>query len=649
MTDIMKKTIYTSLCSILMIVGLTAQEKKTKKASKEFENFAYANAIDSYKDLVNKGYSEEDIYKNLGNANYLNANYEAAAQWFSKLFDLENTEIEADYYYRYAQTLKSLQDYKRSDAWMEKFVLNSDSDARAKTFTNNRNYIEEIEKNSGRYKVKLASFNSENSDFAPSFYKDGLIFSSSRGKSFNKNGIHKWNNQPFLNLYTATKGSGDNFNVNKIEKKINSKAHESSTAITNDGKTIYFTRNNFNNGFGRDSEGVSRLKLFRATIDGEQWKNVEEMTFNSKEYSVAHPTLNKDNTKLFFASDMPGTFGSSDIFYVDLGENGSYSNPINLGADINTEGRETFPFIGADDILYFSSDGRPGLGGLDIFAANLIEETNSIIEIINLGKPINTDEDDFSFIVDKTGKSGYFASNRSNGVGDDDIYSFTIENPLTFGCNRMINGIVKDKETGEILANADVQILSNSGEVVVKTISDANGKFKEVVDCNSQKLTAIGVKADYREDKLSFVADDSEKVVELFLTPSASNTDLGNDLANYLDIPLIYFDFNQSFIRPDAALELQKVISYMEQYPNVEIAIGSHTDSRGSDTYNLSLSDRRAKATRNYIISKGINSSRLTAKGYGETVHVNRCENGVKCSESEHDLNRRSEFIITKR
>ena len=213
----------------------------------------------------------------------------------------------------------------------------------------------------------------------------------------------------------------------------------------------------------------------------------------------------------------------------------------------------------------------------------------------------------------------------------------------------MINGIVKDKETGEILANADVQILSNSGEVVGKTISDANGKFKQVVDCDSQKLTAIGVKADYREDKLSFVADDSEKVVELFLAPNASKTDVGNDLAKYLDIPLIYFDFNQSYIRPDAALELQKVISYMEQYPNVEISVESHTDSRGSDAYNLSLSNRRAKATKNYITSKGINASRLTAKGYGETTHVNRCANGVKCLENEHNLNRRSKLTITKR
>lgn len=645
----MKKTIYTSLCAIVMIVGLTAQEKKVKKATKEFENYAYADAIGSYKNLVEKGYSEEDIYKNLGNANYLNANYEAASEWFAKLFALENTEIEADYYYRYAQTLKSLQRYKESDAWMEKFALNSSSDARAATFTNNRNYLEEIEKNSGKYEVSLASFNSKNSDFAPSFYNDGLIFSSSRGKSFNKNGIHSWNNQPFLNLYTANKGTNESFSVNKLERKLNSKAHESSTVITNDGKTIYFTRNNFNNGFGRDDEGVSRLKLFRATIDGEQWRDVEEMAFNSKEYSVAHPTLNKDNTKLYFASDMPGTFGSSDIFYVDLGEDGSYGAPVNLGADINTEGRETFPFVGADDILYFSSDGRPGLGGLDVFATNILAENNNITEIINLGKPINTDEDDFSFIIDKTGKSGYFASNRPNGVGDDDIYSFTLAEPLTFDCSRMINGIVKDKKTGKILANADVQILSNSGGVLGKTVSDAMGKFNVVLDCESQKLTAIGVKADYKEDKFNFVVDDSEKLVELLLTPNTPEVKVGDDLAKYLDIPIIYFDFNKSYIRPDAAAELQKVINYMNQYPSVEIAIGSHTDSRGSDAYNLSLSDRRAKSTRKYLISKGISASKLTAKGYGETQKVNGCSNGVKCSESEHDLNRRSEFIITKK
>lgn len=637
----MKRIVITIL--ILNVFVALGQDKKINRANKEYEDYAYIDAINSYEDLAKKGLSDQAIYKKLGNASYMNARYEGAAKWYGKLVQLENTDIESEYYYRYALSLKSIGDYTTSDIWMEKYAAKSGLDGRATMFENNRDYLKEIEKNSGKYKVKLANINSEMSDFAPSFYGNDLIFSSAR--KVGENNIHNWNNQPFLNLYSAKKETNESFTIHKMQRKINSKAHESSTAVSKDRTTIYFTRNNYDDGFGRDDLGVSRLKLFRATIDGDDWKDIEEMNFNSKEYSVAHPALNNDNTKLFFASDMPGTLGNSDIFYVDLHDDGSYGTPINLGKEINTEGRETFPFVAEDDILYFSSDARPGLGGLDIFATNILVENNTKTEVINLAKPINTKEDDFSFIVDKTGKKGYFSSNRPNGVGDDDIYSFTITEPLVFDCNNVINGVVKDKKTGDILVNSNVQIQNDSGMVLATTTANEKGEFNIVLDCDDKKITAIGTKTNYQKGTANFRVDETKQLVELLLTP-VLKTEATEDLARHLGLSIIYFDFDNWNIRKDASVELQKILNYMNAHPEVKINISSHTDSRGSTEYNRNLSKNRAQSTRKWLISKGISMNRLTAKGYGESQLENGCANGVKCSNTEHDMNRRSEFKV---
>ena len=462
----------TVLCILVFSIFQLAvsQGAKQYKGDVNYDKFSYLDAIENYEKAVEKGLADETTYKNLANANYLNANYEEAAKWYGELINLEGSSPEPEDYYRYAQCLKSLQQYAESDKWMETFIRISRVDGRAARFTQNRNYLEVIEANSGNFDVSLAEFNSKASDFAPSFGKDGVVFSSARDTGRIVKNIHKWNKSPFLNLYVAKIAEDSTLtDVDKLSRKLNSKAHESSTVFTKDGKTMYFTRNNFDKKFGRDDQGVSRLKIFRAEMVDGDWDNIQELPFNGTNFSTAHPTLNKEEDKLFFASDMPGTFGASDIYYVDIYKDGSYGLPINLGADINTEGRETFPFISENNTLYFASDGHPGLGGLDVFATQINKGTSS--EIRNLARPINTDEDDFAFIIDEEAKEGFFTSNRKDGIGDDDIYQFVMKERLEIECNREISGVVRDKNSMDVLANANVQIFNNLGAVVATAVT----------------------------------------------------------------------------------------------------------------------------------------------------------------------------------
>ncbi len=631
-------------CSLVM-----GQDKKTKKADTNFDNYAYADAIDSYENLVKKGYTSEEIYKNLGNANYLNANYEKAADWYSKLFTLENATIDPEYIYRYAQTLKSLKKYEQSDFWMQKFEKEKTNDLRAQKFNESTDYLLKIKENSGRYTIKNSTLNSTASDFAPSFRGEELIFSTARDTGITTRAIHQWNKKSFLNLYSTTVSNDGTLDTpKKLSKILNNKTHESSTAFTKDGKTIYFTRNNSKNGnFSRDTKGISRLKIYKASLDNDEWADIIELPFNSDEYSVAHPTLSKDEKLLYFASDMPGTLGASDIFVVAINDDGTYGSPKNLGPKINTESRETFPYITQNNILYFASDGHPGLGGLDIFATPINEE---LAPIQNVGMPVNSEKDDFSFIINENTKVGYFASNRSGGIGSDDIYSFRENTPLDFTCHIKVAGIVKDKKTGALLPNANIVILDKQGETIAKTISNSKGEFNTDGYCKNETFKIIASLHDYNDGDTTFTVVDAKNVsdVEILLASNIQEASIGTDLAQSLNLEPIYFDFDKSFIRAHSKVVMEKVVAYMKQYPEAKIDVRSHTDARGNDNYNLALSDKRAKATIKYLISQGIDASRISGKGYGEKQLINNCDNSSNCSQEQHQLNRRSEFIVIK-
>lgn len=502
-----------------------------------------------------------------------------------------------------------------------------------------------------RYSVKLASFNSKVSDFGAAYTPKGdLIFASERDSGTVVNRRHRIDGKlrPYLQLFTISKENPSE--VTKLSSVVNKKYHESTVALTNDGKIMYFTRNNyFNRQFKKDSHDINLLKLFKATkLEDGSWGEIEELPFNDDEYSVAHPALNADNSRLYFASDMPGTIGKSDIWYVKIHKDGSYSDPINMRSVINTAGADTFPFLTKNDDLYFSSDTHSGKGGLDVFVA---KKENNYSKVYNLGAPINTIYDDFSFIFSEQDKTGYLSSNRENGIGDDDIYELKELSPLTINCKGVLSGTTKDSK-GAIVANANVVLIDNAGKEMKTLQSDSNGVFSFNIDCKNQSFSVTGSKPTYEDDSKKVTATVSEKnpTANLVLKIIDTGAAVGVDLAKKLNLKPIYFDLNKANIRPDAALELQKVISYMQQYPKVIIQVRAHTDSRGRDSYNMKLSDRRAKSTAKFIIEVGgVLSGRISGKGFGETKLQNKCTNNVKCSKREHQSNRRSEFIVTEK
>ncbi len=635
------------LGALLTCAQTQSQDKKTVKAQKDFDNRSYAIAIDSYENLVDKGYSEEQIYKNLGDSHYQNANYKDAAGWYEKLVNLDGASFDANYLYRYAQSLKSTKDYKASGEWMQKYRSAKNADIRAQKIAANPDYLEEIEKLSGRYDVNGISVNSSTSDFAPAFKGDELVFSTARDSGIVTRFVHTWNNKPFTNLYVAAdKGDGSFGEPHKLSS-LNKKTHETSAVFTKDGSTVYFTRNNSDNGkFARDDEGISRLKIYRANLKDGEWTNITELPFNGDDYSAAHPALSPDERKLYFASDMAGTRGESDIFVVNLNEDGSISAPENLGNTINTEARETFPFVSASNVLYFASDGHPGLGGLDIFATSIEDMDN--LYIVNAGKPVNTEQDDFAFIINEETSKGFFSSNRDGGQGGDDIYSFIENEPIDVICNTTITGIVKDKKDGSPLANALVTLVNSSGDTLAETTSSGDGSFTLEGDCRDGDYKLKGISKGYNAAETNFsVANAADSNgLEILLVKEIPEAPIGTDLAKFLNIEPVYFDYDKWFIREDAKVSLEKILAYIKEYPDTKIQIGSHTDARASKGYNLRLSDKRANATMEYLIDNGVPQDHLKALGFGETMITNECIDNVKCPEHKHQKNRRSEFII---
>ncbi len=491
-----------------------------------------------------------------------------------------------------------------------------------------------------KYAIELASFNTKVSDFGASFYEDGIVFSSNRDSSIVINRRHfvKGKKRPFYQLFTYDTKRGI---TKKMKRVVNKKYHESTVAVTADGNTMYFTRNNYFHGkFKTDNEGLNRLKIFKVIKVNGAWTDIEELPFNSDLFSTAHPTLNAAQTKLYFASDRDGTYGLSDIYYVDINPDASYGTPVNLGSTINTEGNDTFPFISRNGDLYFSSDGHSGHGGLDIFVSKAATNYSTVL---NLGEVINGVSDDFNFIFKEALNTGYFTSNRKNGVGDDDIYKFVVEKEVEKKCTQFVTGNIVDNKTNKPILGALITLRTADGTRVDQQKNTANNEYKFTIDCEKDYIV-FAEKESYSPSFESFAKKDTKGIiVNLNLSKLEFIQEEGRILIN---INPIYFDFDKDNIRPDAAIELQKVIAVMNKYPNLIIESGSHTDARGNDYYNIELSSRRANSTVSYIVKKGIDANRISGKGYGERMLTNNCRNNVTCSKGEHQKNRRTEFVI---
>jgi len=531
----------------------------------------------------------------------------------------------------------------------------------------------------GKYSIKNLEINTPQADFGTAFYGENRIVFASPRKGFSVvRDVWEENGERFLDLYEGViNDGGDITEKMKLKGEVNSRYHEAEVIFSKDGKTVYFTRNNYyNKRLGVSSKETTNLAMFKAVVnDKDEWINIIPMPFNNVEYSVGHPALSEDEKTLYFTSDMPGALGDTDIFKVEVNQSG-FGNPVNLGPKINSTAKDWFPFIDGD-VLYFSSDRWGGKGGTDVYATRLEGFTP---EPISLNAPINGSGDDYAFIINSETRKGYFSSNRADGKGGDDIYSFIEEEPVSFKCLQAVNGEVRDRNSGALLPGTEV-VLSDKDDNVIETIivkEDATFSFE--INCETEyKLE--GKKVDYTAQSKAFTtSNEADKELQMTIHLGKGDIDFIADANNgnqtqdqqedvkpeglpdvlpdeivklrastyAVNIDPIYFDFNSSYLTKRAKDELEKVVRLMNQYPKMIIESASHTDSQGPDGINLWLSDKRAKRTVDYIISRGIDSSRITGKGYGATQLINQCVKGVQCTDAQHEKNRRSEFVIIR-
>ncbi|MCX7551042.1 OmpA family protein [Xanthomarina sp. F2636L] len=613
---------------LMSSLSLTAQNKDTQNADKHFNKFEFVEAITAYNKLVEDGKGDAYVYGQLAEANYNIFSTAEAERWYAKA--LEANQDNPEMIFKYSQMLKANGKYDESNKWMKKFADVKPKDERAIAFKANPDYIPGILQGEKLYDIKSLEFNSEFTDFGGTVKDGNLYFSSARNKSRRDYG---WNEEPFLDIYRVAVG-GDAAGIEaEAVNGVNTRYHEGLVSFSPDGNTMYFSRESFFEGdFEKNKEAKTKkslLYLFKATKDGEKWVDVQPLSINNKEYSIKNPSVSKDGKTLYFASDMPGGFGLFDIYKVAINDNGTFGTAENLGSKINTEAQEMFPFISDKDVLYFSSNGHLGLGGLDVF------HTTESGKVVNAGVPVNSNADDLAFTINEETGEGYVSSNREGGKGGDDIYGLKRLEP----CNVNVLTTVVDNKTNNPLAGVAVTIKDANGRVVSTQTSNKDGQVAYTVSCD-KTLEISGVFKDYLSNSVTYSGSkEKEALMQLNLDPIEVII-----VKDKVVLNPILFDFDKSNITEQGAFELDKLVAVMTKYPQMVIVAESHTDSRGPAKYNEKLSDRRAKSTVQYVISKGIDASRISGIGKGENEPKIDC--GSKCTEEEYQTNRRSEFII---
>jgi len=698
---------------VFSIQFINAQDQELIRAKRFFDKTYYTESILLYEKLAETKPSQE-VIKNLADSYYYTNDLIKAQRYYRLLVTNYSNDLNRDYYFRYAQTLKATNSYADANVVLKEYYAKSANSQDSIYFRKELKELENVSAIGNRFEIKNLAINTPNSEFGAVKYKDNLVYAGVKLKPGLFDKKYKWDNETYLNLVKVPVQ-----NINSAEApftyfadELKSGVHEANAIFTKDGKTIYFTRNNSKNGSKKkNDQKISNLQIFKAELVEGKWKNIISLPFNSPNYSVEHPALSADEKVLYFSSDMPGSLGSFDIYSVNVNK-GAFDTPKNLGPVINTDKREQFPFVSADNKLYFSSDGHLGYGSLDVFVSDI--SGNEYSKPTNIGLPLNSNLDDFSFNIDSNTKEGYFASNREGGKGSDDIYQFTeIKDLIVEDCKQFIAGMITDIDTKLALENATV-ILQDSENKTLNTITtSADGKFSFTVSCEaSYKVSAfrekytnesVTLSLDKTRNKISdaslalksleaikleekenakkkreqeiFIEEENEKKEALAVIALKEKEkkakadeivateirkkekvdqilkqekDVIKDDKNRLIIKTdpIYFDYNMWYIRKESKVVLSRVVTLMNKYPGMVIEIGSHTDSRGNAKFNEDLSQKRANSTREFIIQSGINANRVTAKGYGESVPIVKCKTDDACDEEEHELNRRSEFVI---
>ncbi len=620
------RNLYVTLSFVMVSGMLSAQNQYTKTADKLFNRYEYVDAAKEYLKLAEGSKADNYVYKQLAESYYNVFNTKEAVKWYAKVVEQKQ---DAETYYKYAQMLKAEGNFKEADKQMQQFAQLAPNDQRAKTFVSNPNYLPELKGQAKLYDIAKSDISSDKTDFGAVLTNDNNVyFASARNTSKRSS---NFNEEPYLDIYRATYNANGTISDAVAVDNLNTRWHDGPASITNDGNTMYYGSESFNEKeFTKDKAKNSKfgkIYLYKATKEGDKWANSKPLPFNNKEYDVRNPSISKDGKTLYFSSNMPGGFGGEDIWKVSV--NGDeYGTPENLGAKVNTEANESFPFITDDNILFFSSNGKQGFGGLDVFKIDLNKGT----EAINVGEPVNTSKDDFAFTYNATKKVGFFSSNRD---GVDNIYK---ADPV---CNVQALVRVKDAKTGKVIEGATVLLVDEKQKTVSNQTTALNGETLTGVLCNTAYSAQVS-KQGYESGVFEVAkAENEQVVVEALLTPIMP-------IITEKEVILqpIFFEFNKSNITAEGAAELDKLVMVMNEYPNMVIFAKSHTDSRGSDKYNMNLSDRRAKSTVQYLISKGITKDRISGQGFGESEPKVACK---PCTEEQYAQNRRSEFLIVKK
>lgn len=644
------KLILTLMLCIGLGINAEAADKHRReiRGDKFFFVYSFEKAISWYthaKTLTTEGQRRlAESYKNLNR-------HADAEEAYGTLTQRTDGVVPQDYF-DYAMVLKTNGKHEQSAIWMEKLYAARPTDLRARDFIANKDRLPEMLRGTGIFTATALNMNTAAKDFAPTYYKDQVVFTSSgRHPNIRK---YKWTGLPFLNLYVADVADGQWSGIKLFNRDMKGKMHDGPATFSTDGNFMALTRNNYD--LGR-KDRVVNLHMFFSTFTDGKWSEMVPFSLNNDAYSVGHPTFSNNGNTMYFVSDMPGGFGGADIYRIE--RNGSaWGAPINLGDRINTEGDEMFPFFEeVEGILLFASNGRFGLGGLDIFQAKM--NGAGFDEATNVGAPINTAHDDFAMILSEKTKKGYFSSNRPTGSGEDDIYALTYTELIP---ERTLAGVAKD-EQGRPVAKTKVILYDENGMALDSTSTLTDGAYTFQVEPN-KAFKLIGTKPEYQVASTMANTMSQEKEVKadlnMVLIPVLVVEDtletpiaVGDDLALKLKLNTIYFDYDKSEIRPDAVPSLDKVVKVMNENLKMVIELKAYTDCRGTKDYNMALSKRRAISTEHYIKSRISGKNRIIGMGLGETNLTNdcACEGTVvsTCSEGDFQLDRRTEFIVVSK
>lgn len=693
--------------------SVIAQTKIEAKGDKLMAQYHYAAATEAFTKALQDDDADRIKLKLAQCYRKLN-DPENTSRWYNEIIENESIIKPIDKYY-YAMALTEQGDMLGAKKWFEAYSIDEPDDERSKNYVAQLDDVNSLYKDSSLYMLKTATFNSLYSDFSPTYYKNAIVFISGRSQS---SGKYKWDESSYLDLYISHRNSLGIFSqAAPFHKNVNTKFHEGPVSFYDNGKKLVLTRNNSEKGkLNKSSEGITKLNLYFTSIDSEgNWSEVDPFIYNNDEYSVGHPSITEDGNTIYFVSDMPGGHGGTDIYVSQKNADG-WSEPQNLGATVNTKGNEMFPYFHGNGMLFFSSNGLGGLGGLDIFKYDIAKS-----ELSNYGYPINSTKDDFGFIVDEDNKIGFLASNRDSENGVDNIYQFEYVKPTLYDISVSVvdaislkpipNASIEVDEFGSkanrkfrtdssgimmipmelrhqynvkaskkgFESSAQYLVPKNSSETmtlkIAKECTSVRGLVQLSTGENAKDISILLVNLDNSEKESMWVANN--EYYEFCIEPSANyslriekkdyfaqtikftsqddqpialeNIELNKiEIDKAIKLDNIYYDLGKSNIRSDAARELDKLVKLLKDNPTIEIELSSHTDSRGSDVYNLNLSIKRANSAVDYIRSQGVENSRIEAKGYGEIQLLNKCSNGVSCTAEEHQANRRTEFKVLR-